>query len=377
MPASAAPPAASIHVAALDGLRGLAAMAVVVAHTFNAVAMPDAVRAGILATPLALGLNGQAAVQLFFVLSGFVLAGSLERSGERAPWLRFYTRRFFRIHPPYVVAALVAFATSPLWTAPPEAALANAARHWIGVRVGAAELLPYLAFPGNAGGLLPVGWTLGVEMVFSALLPLLLLAARPARGLPLLAAGCVLLLATPRGVHWYTLDFALGIAVYRERAAIASAVERIPAGARWAILLAAAWLFAAPPVAGAAGAVGGLVAERFHPQGLFWMALASGLFVVGAIAEPRFAGALATRPCRFLGRISYSLYLLHHTVIKLVAGPVLSLDGAVRVPLLFAVVIGLTIAVSIPCQRFVEQPSMDLGRRLGRRRHANGRPSRA
>jgi peptidoglycan/LPS O-acetylase OafA/YrhL len=212
-------------VAALDGLRGLAAVVVVIRHAVNKIPMPSELRLALVQGPLAPLLNAQGAVQLFFVLSGWVLASSLARSGERPPWLQFYARRVFRIHPPYLFGVLVAWVASfglpadpPTWIAPGPPRPA-----W--ERPLARELLGSLAFPGDAHGLLPVGWTLELEMIFSFLLPLLVVAARPARGAVLLAAaGAALASAGESRVLLYAIDFALGVVVYRERAAIARAL---------------------------------------------------------------------------------------------------------------------------------------------------------
>jgi peptidoglycan/LPS O-acetylase OafA/YrhL len=70
-------------VAALDGLRGVAAAVVVLHHWFNALAMPREARRVLFEGVLAPFVNGQGAVVLFFVLSGTVLTASLARG--RAP----------------------------------------------------------------------------------------------------------------------------------------------------------------------------------------------------------------------------------------------------------------------------------------------------
>jgi peptidoglycan/LPS O-acetylase OafA/YrhL len=80
------------HFAVMDGLRGIAAMAVVVLHSWKNSGMV---------------VNGQLAVDLFFMLSGFVIAYSYDdrlRSGMKAK--DFLLRRFIRLYPMILVGAV-------------------------------------------------------------------------------------------------------------------------------------------------------------------------------------------------------------------------------------------------------------------------------
>ncbi|MFI5289589.1 MAG: acyltransferase family protein, partial [Polyangia bacterium] len=87
----------------LDGLRGLAALSVFFCHV-AAMMPPVWVPAGVTHSPLHVFWDGTAAVNLFFVLSGFVLA--LPFVGARRkdiPYAGFVIRRIFRIYPVYLV----------------------------------------------------------------------------------------------------------------------------------------------------------------------------------------------------------------------------------------------------------------------------------
>ncbi|MFT5441879.1 MAG: peptidoglycan/LPS O-acetylase OafA/YrhL, partial [Myxococcota bacterium] len=86
------------RVSSLDGLRGVAAIIVVVGHTIGAVLAP-------------LGIAGPS-VMLFFVLSGYCLSASATRGDRSTDRLQFYVRRIFRIHPAFVFALLVAWQVS-------------------------------------------------------------------------------------------------------------------------------------------------------------------------------------------------------------------------------------------------------------------------
>ena len=90
----------------VDALRALAALAVLVGHVpFSGDPLPSSVQS-LLAAGLRLGRLG---VPLFLVLSGFCIHLSVARriaSGEgvRSDWVRFWSRRFWRLYPSYVAA---------------------------------------------------------------------------------------------------------------------------------------------------------------------------------------------------------------------------------------------------------------------------------
>lgn len=371
----AAPREPAWHVAALDGLRGLAALVVVIRHTVNAIPMPRAWRDQLYESPLAILLTSQGAVQLFFVLSGWVLAASLARgpAGPRA-WIPFWVRRVCRIHLPFVCAAAVAFVASRWWHAPDP----DAVTRWLlrsMVRPSFGEFLASLAFPGSAARLLPIGWTLTIEMIYSFALPLLVWVARPARGGALLAIALLGLL-TPWRTVWYGLDFALGVVLFQERDAITGAIRRLPLAAR-AVLPAAGAALLSAPLWHRVVEPGALIG--FGRGEIVGMGIGAALLVASALAMPALARALGCRPFAALGRISYSVYLLHRPLLTLVAPFVLTptllasqlvvvkgVTTASAVLLLAIVVVG-SIAIAIPFHRAVEIPAMRLGQTLARR----------
>src|SRR5690242_19928580 len=94
------------HVAALDGLRAIAVTAVIVFHARTFLPTSGVARA---VDDLLVG--GWVGVDLFFVLSGFLITGILRDSLDRPSFFRnFYLRRTLRIFPLYyMVLALVLF----------------------------------------------------------------------------------------------------------------------------------------------------------------------------------------------------------------------------------------------------------------------------
>src|SRR3954454_17619635 len=101
------------HFQILDGLRGVAALMVVIFHTFEAYADNDRFTQLI--------NHGYLAVDFFFLLSGFVIAYAYDdRWGKMTQW-DFYKRRLIRLQPMVIVgnligAALFYFQSSPMFS---------------------------------------------------------------------------------------------------------------------------------------------------------------------------------------------------------------------------------------------------------------------
>ncbi len=118
----------------LDGLRGLAAYLVVVHHAFFVLLPPafdPATMLRIAMTPVGPLINGQAFVNVFFVLSGFALTLLLERP---RPYAVYAARRLVRLWPPVLGAVLVSVLLSyGLGGTGKTKAMPRSSRHWPGI----------------------------------------------------------------------------------------------------------------------------------------------------------------------------------------------------------------------------------------------------
>jgi peptidoglycan/LPS O-acetylase OafA/YrhL len=360
------------RIPSLDGLRGLAAIVVAIRHTMNAIAIPDAVQRGLLQSPLAVLLNAEGAVQLFFVLSGWVLAASLERGRRTLDVAQFYVRRVFRIHPPYVVAVLVAWGLSFLYAAEPGGVAVHGWQRLLtGVHITPHELLASLAFPGDAFLQLPVGWTLRIEAIYSILLPLLFVLARPVGGMPLLAVAA-LALAVPGTPRWldHALDFSLGVVTFHQRERLRRWLGAMRGGTAVAFVAGAAALHAGPLLLGwLIHFDGPWVVEPRRGASLAMASVGACGLVVAALFLSGPQRVFAWTPFAAAGRVSYSLYLFHLPIIQLLLwlwAPAARLSTP-QALLLVALVVATSWAVAEVAWAAVERPSIRMGNRVSRR----------
>jgi peptidoglycan/LPS O-acetylase OafA/YrhL len=168
-------PAPRPKLHALQSLRGIAAIIVVLRHA--SLCYPDSNPVtGLVAAIL---LNSHAAVVVFFVLSGFVLGMSLaDEDIDAACMARFYIRRGFRILPVlvFITLATLAYTLSGLSSAPAPGAtpmLTNNIPHgWPGGKV---LLLALISMNSHYA---PQNWTVMVELIMALIFPLVFGAAR-------------------------------------------------------------------------------------------------------------------------------------------------------------------------------------------------------
>jgi peptidoglycan/LPS O-acetylase OafA/YrhL len=348
--------------AALDGVRGLA-IALVVVHHFTQ-GLPARPRGGFLG------------VDLFFVLSGYLITGLLVRARERTGrvgLVGFWLRRARRLLPPLllVVAALSALSW---WAFPPAT--------WPGLRSDALSALLYTANVHELGQLDPWGrregpallmhmWSLAVEEQFYLAWPLVLgalLAAGHRLGRLRLPALWVSVAGGLVSFAWMTRTWLAGsdAAYYDTRA---RAGELLAGGALALVLPAvAARLGARSRSAGSAAAAAGLAVlaaavavlaqkgNAYFLGGALVVALAAVLVIGGVEVAPdgAVARALGRAPLVGLGRISYTLYLVHFPVMGLV--PLPDAGGVPPVAAVEAARLCLSLGLAVLSYRLLERP---------------------
>ncbi|MEJ7797217.1 MAG: acyltransferase [Solirubrobacteraceae bacterium] len=378
----------------LDALRGVAAVSVVLNH--SAIAFPvmhdDTSAAGLTLanvlkyTPLSALFAGFPAVIIFFVLSGLVLALPFV-SGRGDGYRAFIVKRVLRLWPPYAVAVGVTF----LLVATIGATDVNGMSEWFyekwddpltaAVIAGHASLIG--SFDHNPFN--PAVWSLVYEMRISLIFPALVLTTVLLgwkRGLALaLALSFIAVLArsdSAFGSYLSTLKyipcFVAGILLAVHWQTLSARMQRLSARAAMALAAIALLAYSWPAWANEDWFPGPLAAlARNRVSDLVLLTLGASLIILLVQRPGRARSALLSRVPQYLGRISYSLYLVHVPVLL----AVLHLLGAAVEPLLL---LPLAWLLSIVCgdvlQRLVERPSHSLGRRLARH-PAISRPEKA
>ncbi len=314
----------SQHLDYLDGLRGLAALQVVLGHAAAQIPWDSAAPNQFLRAALWPISFGREAVALFIVLSGFCLMlPVLRRQGvlQGGAWL-FFKRRARRILPPYYCA--LALSVLLVWTLIGE----KTGTHWdVCLPVDAKAIWTHLLllqdlFHDTSARINHVMWSISVEWRIYFLFPLLVLMWRKVGSLWATGLGVVASYLLVRWFHFNGLNtgafgmclqfvglFALGMfgagLAYSTNPRLLQLRQAVPWFVFTAALLVAAILSREPRVFGGRALPWYL---RDYLIGLFGTCL-----IVMAASQPSdlLHRVLAWRPIVFLGTIGYSLYLMH------------------------------------------------------------------
>ncbi|MGD0506362.1 MAG: acyltransferase [Terriglobales bacterium] len=356
------------YVPQLDGLRGIAVVAVLMGHLqprFPALHFESVAQYNF------------AGVDLFFVISGFLITGILLDSVGSAHYFRnFYVRRVLRIWPLYFALLAFVFVLLPLIVPEERGRIFALCHPW----------QSYLVFAQNffvrKFGIMPlfVTWSLAVEEQFYLVWPLVILSL-PRRVLPAFLISVALLLPVVRGLAQmggaspetlytctiFRLDSICAgalLAVWvrsRRFSRIGSTrmLMGITAVGFVGCFITLSWLWALPVCANL----------RYSAVAIFFF----GLVGWALVTEPRslFCRCLSASWLRYAGKICFGLYLLHTIVFDVLSPKRLSFLGNGWAGSLAGLIINFAAAVLVAsCSwRFFESPILGLKHRFeyGRR----------
>jgi peptidoglycan/LPS O-acetylase OafA/YrhL len=338
----------------LDSVRGLACLIVLISH--YSVLFPD-VRDFLLHTPFAFLFSAATAVSFFFSLSGFVLGLALI-TNKGGGYTNFFVRRLSRIYLPYVFSLCLSLFC--FW------AFKNNLKIDLGpwfaqiwpLNLDKTAILNHFLFLGkyDSGVLNPVYWSLVIELRISIILPLIFVLImkneKHAVWIILVCLGLGLLSKSALGhdllldTFIYLPNFIFGILAAKYFFYQSWSVSK-----RNYLITCVLILFTEPLLS-----IVGIRSQSVN-------SLLTGLFSAFVILY------LANHPPRqlirtsfvYLGRISFSIYLTHSTVL---ISLIYLLYGILPNIFILLTSLFLTLVISILCYRFIEAPSILLGKTL-------------
>lgn len=347
------------RLAALDGLRGLAALVVLFHHAmYTNPGFPGTPGSGnvqtgspmwwVSYTPLKLATAGWESVIVFFVLSGLVVSLPVVRR-RSFDWVAYFPRRVVRLMVPLIASVVLAAA---FVVAIPQHSV-QATNTWLSRSstpnfswefvVRAWDLL------GGDGQIDNPLWSLRWELVFSLTLPIFAIAAIAARkwwlgGLALAVVLTWLGVRTHSGALSYLPAFFVGAVLAVRLEAVRNFADRLNSrrfrhAAWFVIVVGSAILMIAPWLLGASSR--DMIELVTALKGMVPLA-AVGL-LVAALGWKPFTAIFESRPLQFAGAISFSLYLVHVPI--LIFGTYLFAGQAWYVGLLFAIPLSVFVAV--------------------------------
>ncbi len=355
----------------IDILRGIAILMVMLVHTSQAVN-------GISQLVGDVARYGQMGVQLFFVASAYTLCFSrVKRAGEKKPLVSFWIRRFFRIAPLYYVAIIAYF-------------LAESNMHILDLIKMPYSLYNFETISANIlfihgfvlsanNNIVPGGWSIGTEMAFYLLFPLLFsLFDRAYKqygiislyilvgffillniGVQLVVQQLLMIVIDDNSFIYYNLInqlpvFLLGIVIFFHH------YHQVPIQLSLPIQTA---IFVAVTIAGIV----------LLPNKQYWLVATflpvitgiSFVFLLNIFRELKYSNIFLTE----IGQASYSMYIFHFMFAwYLVPGIGLTLKKGILPELLLicsiVLVTRFTFAIAKLSQKYIEAPGISVGKML-------------
>lgn len=367
----------------LDSLRGLAALSVVFCHFLNVFPSKLADTYNVHMTgikyyfnlikysPLSIIFGGHEAVILFFILSGFVL--SLPFYSNTVAYKKFLVKRVCRIYIPYITAVLFSYIGFILFSRGGIRELSgwfNSA--WLSP-VSFKDLISHFIMLGafDFGKLDNAIWSLVHEMRISLIFPLIMIfVLREGWKKSLLWAGTAALITVliSNAIQIYIINnvlltiryifmFVIGVTLAQNRSYLIDKFKSLNCYMRFGLFILAiiaytnGWNFH-----------GFKIISKFLQSGELlndWLtALGSSMLIVIALS---YKGVTLIKPVQFLGKISYSLYLLH---LPTMYSTVYLLYGRLPIWGILSIAFVITIVLSYISYKIIEVPSIALGKKL-------------
>nr|WP_275942541.1 acyltransferase [Paenibacillus alba] len=373
----------------MDSLRGLAAVCVVFLHMYLIVPWDRLFKIVFEFTPLRLFISGGEAVILFFVLSGFVLSLPYYKN-KQINYFHFMLKRIFRIYIPYIVSFIFFIIGKEMLYSGKVQGLSNWFNSFWSSPITTKTILEHsIMIDSFMSNLNPVVWSLVHEMRISLLFPILMIPLVKLNWKKNLAL-CVLFSAigvliflsfkpSNNGTEIaatfnYTTMFIVGALLAKYRENISRRYRAINNLTKIAIFMCGIfiYLFIHPSFA-----VKLLLFPNISPFfrtviDSWAVMLGAVILIIFALNSTVFSKILSYKLVNYLGKISYSLYLVH---IAVIFASIHVLNGIIPLWGILIIALCITFILSTMMYKYVELPSIKLGKILVNKMTKNPDPA--
>jgi peptidoglycan/LPS O-acetylase OafA/YrhL len=341
----------------LDSLRGIAALIVLIFHTndfiCNTVYRTEYNQS--IVNILRCFFNGIDAVSFFFVLSGFVLSYSYFKSDKEFDYTNYVIKRFLRLFPLYLFVILFAVLF----------------RYTNNEYNSIMSLLKELFLFNNHHPFLPHGWSLSIELVMSLILPFFFILLKQVN-VKYIFPMLLVTLFSFAFISAFLFHFILGLflaLVYLNKISFSFKIKYLLFLFPLVLLIHNMRYIAilVPQTKLIFVYLGYLLGIKQELYFFYLSAISSSIIIIMAFKIEWFKKILNISPLRFLGKISYGVYLIHYVLILHVLKQFNYLwnvgDNVLTFILANCLLIIVTVTASTFTYYFIEQPFIALGKR--------------
>jgi peptidoglycan/LPS O-acetylase OafA/YrhL len=361
-----------IHV--MDTLRGLACLQVLLHHSIGIMKPMESTEiCNILNNSfLSFLWAGPQAVTFFFMMSGFVL--SIPFYSKKVVYKEFFIKRIFRIYGPFLITICLGVLLNNIYANhEPLPALNDWFLTLWQNKITTNEMVGFLLMKGDWKNVVTSLWSLPVELKVSLFIPIFIILIKKLN----LVGGVFLILINiifymvckrlgaqafwPDFANFYYLTFFIaGGVLYKYHQLLIGFINRLNKPQIYALFTIAILLYTYRHIVN--NLPNSLMQSAKIIPGDYMTLIASILFIGLAISDhaPKW---LSNSKLLFLGKISFSLYLIHPIIIGIVA---ISLGNFIPVSIVVLLCIILSILAAIPFYLFIENPLQNLGRKVSK-----------
>lgn len=346
----------------LEGFRGILACWVMIFHIFS---ISDTIK--YFPKNIAQIIDGENAVNVFIILSGFVI--SMLITSQNEDYKLYIIRRFFRLYPIYIICILIALLLNVIGIIPQKFNSSELASHLILHATMLHGIIPYNILPHASGAILNPAWSISLEWQFYLIAPLIFFITKKYRKTGLLIVVLTFIILSKAANHYGNWDgafllskiqfFLLGMfSLFIYKWLVTTSKENLKKIAAYSIPFMCLIFFTFCPFVK-------------HFSIILWISFSLMILdssrvdsKVGSI----FSGIMNNNLLQWLGKISYSIYLIHEIIIwcsvKLLNTAFNNLSTSQKLFYITLITIPTTLLLSNFSYKYIEKPTINFSKKL-------------